>query len=84
MSKTDTIDENEISHFKNLKDNWWNEMGIMKPLHSMNTLRIPMIRDGILHHKQISPTCPLKDLHILDVGCGGKFHTTSQMIFFLN
>lgn len=33
------VDENEITHFKKLINEWWDERGIMKPLHSMNTMR---------------------------------------------
>lgn len=73
-----TVEAKEILHFNELSNDWWNELGIFKPLHSMNKLRIPLVRDGILNntcveHNQIRSPKPLRAFSILDVGCGGKF-----------
>lgn len=39
IQQSSTVDQNEIKNFKNLVNNWWDEQGEMKPLHSMNMLR---------------------------------------------
>ena len=28
---------------------WWNPHGVCRPLHSMNRLRVPLIRDGLIN-----------------------------------
>nr|CAH7713947.1 unnamed protein product [Callosobruchus chinensis] len=48
----------------------------MKALHSMNKLRVPFIRDGLVNsgqiaHNKIKTPVPLEGLSVLDVGCGG-------------
>lgn len=76
IQQSSTVDQNEIKNFKNLVNNWWDEQGEMKPLHSMNMLRVPFIRDGLqnqglLKAKNINTSFPLKGIKILEVGCGG-------------
>ncbi|KAF5283900.1 hypothetical protein FQA39_LY04720 [Lamprigera yunnana] len=71
-----TEDKTQIAHFNNLKNKWWNENGDMKPLHSMNKLRIPLIRDGLINtmmvdKKFVNTSKPLQNLQILEVGSGG-------------
>lgn len=71
-----TVDSNEVKTFLSLAHKWWDEQGIYKPLHSMNDLRVPFIRDNLL--KRIAnhqPGTPLSGLKILDVGCGGGLLT---------
>ena len=72
MSKT-TQNAQEINNFNNMAMEWWNESGPMKPLHKLNPVRIKYLRDQICRHYKKDPyvTAPLKDLKILDVGCGG-------------
>ena len=53
----------------------WNINGPDKPLHFMNHLRVPLIRNVLLNHPIESQSLcntpsPLKNYHILDVGCG--------------
>lgn len=45
----------------------------MKPLHSMNPVRLQFIRDGLKNtgHKELNYTKPLQGVKILDIGCGG-------------
>ncbi|CAG9768712.1 unnamed protein product [Ceutorhynchus assimilis] len=74
-SKT-TIDPQEIALFEKLTANWWDSQGPLKPLHAMNTLRVPLVRNGLINQGVVSKeniySCtPLKGLSILDVGCGG-------------
>jgi len=75
-----TVDPDEMARFKKLSSIWWNEMGGMKPLHSMNKLRVPLVRDGLIHtglvkKELINSPKPLKDMNILEVGCGGGILT---------
>lgn len=73
-----TIDTQEIEYFRKITGpNWWCETGPMKALHSLNKLRVPFIRDGIINtnnnngKKIIKCTAPLEGSSILEVGCGG-------------
>lgn len=75
-----TVDKHDVRHFVEMANSWWDEMGILKPLHSLNKLRVPLIRDGLLNVGQIDLTQwqssqPLHGLKILDVGCGGGILT---------
>ncbi|XP_069867132.1 ubiquinone biosynthesis O-methyltransferase, mitochondrial [Dipodomys merriami] len=71
-----TVDSSEVKTFRVLADKWWDEQGVYAPLHSMNDLRVPFIRDNLLttlaNHQ---PGKPLSGLKILDVGCGGGLLT---------
>lgn len=72
-----TIDKAVVTQFQKLADEWWDEKGPMKALHSMNKLRVPLIRDGLINTRvvpkeQIDSPQPLRGCKILDVGCGGK------------
>lgn len=67
-----TIDEDEHRKFVKLAAQWWDEKGEFYALHSMNKLRIPLIRDALVNNMDsLSHILPLKDKHILDVGSGG-------------
>ena len=61
-----TIDQKEIEKFSRIADEWWDESGKFKPLHKFNPIRISFIQRKI---SDIFPT--IKNLKILDVGCGG-------------
>ena len=50
--------------FDELSDDWWNENGAFKALHSFNLVRLKYIKTNI-------DTNSLKNLRILDIGCGG-------------
>lgn len=70
-----TLNREEVDKFKAMASTWWDPSGPCRPLHSMNTLRIPFIRDGLLQSGLCSPdledtAAPLTGLRILDVGCG--------------
>lgn len=63
-----TIDPQEVEKFSRIADEWWDLNGKFKPLHKFNPIRISFIRQEILQHFKADS---LKDLKILDVGCGG-------------
>ena len=70
--KTNTINKKEIEKFSKIAEEWWNPEGKFKPLHKFNPIRISYIKENIiktfkLDHKK----APLKNIKILDIGCGG-------------
>jgi len=70
--KTSTINKTEINKFNKLAAEWWNPEGSFKPLHKFNPIRIKYIKDNIIQHFNIkSKNLPLKNINILDIGCGG-------------
>ena len=70
--KNNTIDKKEIEKFSKIAEEWWNPQGKFKPLHKFNPIRIRYIRDNIIDHFAIkSKTRPLRNINILDIGCGG-------------
>ena len=54
----------EFAFFNHLSDEWWNENGKFKTLHQIKSHRITYILDQIKNRD-------IKNLKILDVGCGG-------------
>tara|TARA_Y100000590_G_scaffold452170_1_gene594801 strand:+ start:6156 stop:6884 length:729 start_codon:yes stop_codon:yes gene_type:complete len=70
--KRSTINKEEIDKFSKLSDEWWDPDGKFKPLHKFNPVRIEYIKKHIINHFKINKTqFPLKNLKILDIGCGG-------------
>ncbi len=70
--KKDTINEKEIDKFSKLADEWWDPEGKFKPLHNFNPVRLRYIKDTITKKFGYkSEKLPLKDIKILDIGCGG-------------
>ena len=70
--KASTINKTEINKFDKLAAEWWNPEGSFKPLHKFNPIRIKYIKDSIIQHFNIkSKKMPLKNISILDIGCGG-------------
>ena len=67
-----TINKKEIEKFSKMASEWWNPEGKFKPLHKFNPIRIKYIKDSAAKHFKIkSNNKPLKNLNILDIGCGG-------------
>ena len=68
-----TINKEEIQKFSKLADEWWDVNGKFKPLHMFNPIRIEYILDEITKHFKLDRETkfPLKNLEILDIGCGG-------------
>ncbi len=70
--KNSTINKKEIEKFSKIAEEWWNPEGKFKPLHKFNPIRISYIKKNIiktfkLDHNKV----PLKNIKILDIGCGG-------------
>ena len=68
-----TNNKQEFNHFHDLSEEWWLPNGKFKTLHSITPLRIKYIKNNIglpiennIHNNEI-----LKDIDILDLGCGG-------------
>ena len=70
--KTNTINKKEIEKFSKIAEEWWNPSGKFKPLHKFNPIRISYIKENIINTFKIKDSeKPLKNLKILDIGCGG-------------
>ena len=70
--KRSTINKREIDKFSKMAEEWWNPEGKFKPLHKFNPTRIHYIKENLIHHFKIKKKKnPLKNLKILDIGCGG-------------
>jgi len=67
-----SINKKEIEKFSKIAEEWWNPEGKFKPLHNFNPIRIKYIKDNIVKDFNIkSSDRPLKNIKILDIGCGG-------------
>ena len=68
-----TVNNEEIQKFSNLAEEWWDVNGKFKPLHMFNPIRIEYILDEISKHFKLDreKKLLLKNLEILDIGCGG-------------
>ena len=70
--KTSTINKKEIDKFTKIAEEWWDPNGKFKPLHNFNPIRISYIKKNLIKSFKINNTTnPLKNLRILDIGCGG-------------
>ena len=70
--KTNTINKKEIEKFSKIAEEWWDPYGKFRPLHKFNPIRIAYIKDSITEtFKLKNKDKPLKDIRILDIGCGG-------------
>jgi len=70
--KNNTINKKEIEKFSKIAEEWWNPEGKFKPLHKFNPIRISYIKENIIKSFKLDDKkIPLKNLRILDIGCGG-------------
>lgn len=65
------VDPSEIQKFEELASRWWDPESEFRPLHAINPLRTDYIN---LHS-------PVKNLKVLDVGCGGGLITEALAAF---
>ena len=67
-----SINKKEIEKFSKIAEEWWDPNGKFKPLHNFNPIRINYIKENIVKDFNIrSLNNPLKNIKILDIGCGG-------------
>ena len=68
-----TVNKKEIEKFSKLAEEWWNPNGKFSALHQFNPVRIEFIRDKLISHFNLNKKndAPLKNINILDIGCGG-------------
>ena len=68
-----TVNKQEIQKFSKMADEWWDVNGKFKPLHMFNPTRIEYILSTSKKHFGLGKKkyLPLKNLNILDIGCGG-------------
>ena len=67
-----TVNKKEIEKFSKIADEWWDPNGKFKPLHKFNPIRIKYIKHNIIKNFKLnSKNTPLKNIDILDIGCGG-------------
>ena len=63
----------QIARFAKDSAHWWDEAGPFAPLHRLTPMRMTFLRDALRSRAQANAPdrTPLKDLKILDIGCGG-------------
>jgi 2-polyprenyl-6-hydroxyphenyl methylase/3-demethylubiquinone-9 3-methyltransferase len=68
-----TVDPEEVARFAGFAEDWWGTHGRMRALHKFNPVRLAFIRDTACTAFKRDPKALdcLKDLRLLDVGCGG-------------
>jgi 2-polyprenyl-6-hydroxyphenyl methylase/3-demethylubiquinone-9 3-methyltransferase len=64
-SRARSVDPEELAHFEELGEDWWDLSGPMGALHALNPVRVSYIRDTISKHGMF------EGARILDIGCGG-------------
>lgn len=74
------VNLNDVEHHSKFSEDWWNPSGPMKGLHAMNSLRVPLIRDGlistgIIQDHNINRSNVLEGVNVLEVGCGAGILT---------
>ena len=70
--KNITVNKTEIDKFSKLASEWWDPNGKFKPLHKFNPVRLAYIKKSITKNfKNENSVKPLKNIKILDIGCGG-------------
>ena len=68
----ETAISKEIEKFSEIASEWWDPNGKFKPLHKFNPIRISYIKENIIKSFKLDQRkAPLKNIKILDIGCGG-------------
>ena len=69
-----TLNRGEMAQFDTISD-WWDPSGPMQILYRYNYERVQFLKQNLtLSH---DPLLPLKDISVLDVGCGAGFMAKS-------
>ena len=73
MTRTTTVDPEEVAKFEAMAADWWDVEGKFKPLHMLNPCRLDYITQQISAEtgRDLTQPKPFKGLRILDIGCGG-------------
>ena len=72
MNTLNTINSEEIEKFSKIAEDWWDPEGKFKPLHKFNPIRISYIKENIIETFKLKKSkSPLRNIKILDIGCGG-------------
>ena len=73
QSSQSTVDSEEVFKFSELCYEFWNINGPFQALHTMNRVRVQLIRDALLGDvkRKHLVSKPLNEKNILDIGCGG-------------
>ena len=73
MTRTNTIDPEEVAKFEAMAAEWWDTDGKFKPLHMLNPTRLDYIVEQISAEfgRDLTTNRPFEGLKILDIGCGG-------------
>lgn len=50
-NSSSSVDEREIRNFRQMADSWWIENGEYEPLHQLNLLRVPLVRDVMINYR---------------------------------
>ncbi|GAB6026686.1 Hexaprenyldihydroxybenzoate methyltransferase, mitochondrial [Chamberlinius hualienensis] len=73
-----SIIKKRIEFYTKAKNDWWNTEGQYKALHTLNPLRVEFICTQLKKIEMaVDGSSPLKNLKILDVGCGGGIFSES-------
>lgn len=78
--KVRNVNESDVNHLSNYADEWWKSDGLMGPLHALNQIRVPLVRDGLIstglvQTDKINRANVLQGIKILEVGCGAGILT---------
>ena len=67
-----SVNSKEIEKFSKIAQEWWDPNGKFKPLHKFNPIRISYIKENIIKTFKLNEKkTPLRNIKILDIGCGG-------------
>lgn len=68
-----SVNEEEVARFAALAGEWWNPDGPYGPLHRLTPARVEYVRDRLAERfgRDTKALRSLRDLTLLDVGCGG-------------
>jgi polyprenyldihydroxybenzoate methyltransferase / 3-demethylubiquinol 3-O-methyltransferase len=74
------VNYTDVEHHSKLAEDWWDPSGPLKGLHAMNSLRVPLVRDGlvstgVIDEANVNKGNVLQGINILEVGCGAGILT---------